>query len=130
MAAYKPTGGIIDWLGPHPKDAAPKISNEPIMRALQKIIAVATVIGSAIPLQPALAGAAAPPNPPNFTPLAVGFVDYRAACPYGQHYACWYQPYGSRFCGCWQGGDRPACPLDYHYACRLGPEGYPSCGCY
>jgi len=49
--------------------------------------------------------------------------------PYGYHYACWYEPYGHRYCGLWY-SDRPACPWGFYYTCRYQPGGYGSCGCY
>jgi len=52
------------------------------------------------------------------------------SCPTGSHYACWYETYGGRFCGCWHGGDRPACPAGFHFACRPQPNGYRNCACY
>jgi hypothetical protein len=57
-------------------------------------------------------------------------ADFRPACASGSHYACWFQPYGTRFCGCWLGGDRPACPVGYFFACGHGPNGGRDCGCY
>lgn len=56
--------------------------------------------------------------------------DYRFACAEGLHYACWYEPYGHRYCACWPGGYHPACPSGYHYACRYEPNGYRNCACY
>jgi hypothetical protein len=57
-------------------------------------------------------------------------TDFRPVCAAGSHYACWFQPYGSRFCGCWLGGDRPACPVGYFFACGGEPTGARNCGCY
>jgi hypothetical protein len=51
-------------------------------------------------------------------------------CPSGQFLACWTEPYGRRFCGCWNGGDRPACPSGYYYTCRVAPDGRRTCGCF
>ena len=118
-------------MGMKPEHAA---TREPgIVRASVKMIVAAALISlSAAPLQAAAAGAAAQPTGAAIV-LAQGenfFDDHRVACPYGQHFACWYQPYGSRFCGCWPGGDRPACPVGYHYTCRPGPNGYSDCACY
>lgn len=96
------------------------------------IVAAAVVSVSATQLQAAPAGASAQPNGAAVELAQDRYYpeDYRAACPDGQHFACWYQPYGSRFCGCWLGGDRPACPIGYHYECRPGPNGYRDCACY
>jgi hypothetical protein len=51
-------------------------------------------------------------------------------CAAGQHYACWTEVYGGRFCGCWIGGDRPACPRGYYFKCPVAPNGRNLCGCY
>ncbi len=58
------------------------------------------------------------------------YADDRFACPERLHYACWYEPYGRRFCACMPGGYHPACPPGYHYACRYEPNGYRNCACY
>jgi len=96
------------------------------------IVAAAAVSFSAAHLQAAPVGASAPPNSTAVQLAQDRYYPehYRAACPSGMHFACWYQPYGTRFCGCWYGGDRPACPVGYHYDCRLGPNGYRDCACY
>ncbi len=103
------------------------------MRALLKVTIAAAAIGfSGAQLPAAPLGPAAQPNGAAIELAQNGYYDesYRAACPSGQHFACWYQPYGSRFCGCWPGGDHPACPVEYHYACRYGPNGFMNCACY
>jgi len=103
------------------------------MRALLKMVVMAAVISfSATKPQAAPISAAAQQDRTMFELVQNGYFDenYRAACPSGQHFSCWYEPYGFRFCGCWPGGDRPACPLDYHYACRYGPNGSMNCACY
>ena len=103
------------------------------MRALVNVmILLAATALSAGDLQAAPANDAARPNSASPVQLAQGgdFDGFRPACSYGFHYACWYEPYGSRYCGCWQGGDRPACPIGYHFDCRIAPNGYRSCACY
>ena len=66
----------------------------------------------------------------NATAAPVGYdADFHPVCASGSHYACWFEPYGSRFCGCWL-SDRPACPVGYFFACGRVPNGAPNCGCY
>ena len=103
-----------------------------MLALLKKIITVVVISFAAVQLQAAPASLAGQQDGARLERLAQAdpYGIDRAACPFGQHYACWYQPYGSRFCGCWLGGDRPACPSEYHLACRLAPNGYPYCACY
>jgi hypothetical protein len=70
------------------------------------------------------------PGTPVTPPPAVAVDYYGSSCPRTTHYACWYDPYGARFCGCWPGGDYPACPSGFHYDCRPGPTGQLNCACY
>jgi hypothetical protein len=104
------------------------------MRLLFKVIIAAAVIGLFVSqLYAAPAGVAAGQNSPTFKQLIQGQPDgglFGAACPPGQFYSCWVEPYGRRFCGCWQGGDRPACPSGYYYTCRIAPDGRRTCACY
>lgn len=105
------------------------------MRAFVKLtVAAAIVVICATHLHAAPAGIAAGQSGPSLTQLVQDGYYYDdgfwPACPEGQHYACWYEPYGHRYCGCWPGGLRPACPSGYHYACHPQPNGYRSCGCY
>lgn len=62
-------------------------------------------------------------------PLSADYA-YGPRCPFGYQYACWHDPYGQRFCSCWQGGDAPACPTGYRFTCRYGPNGQRNCACY
>jgi len=87
------------------------------MRLSVKITLAAAAIGlCAFPSLPAFAGG--------------GYTERNAFCSRDSFYACWYEPYGRRFCGCWQGGDRPACPSGYRFACLPAPNGEPHCACY
>lgn len=68
---------------------------------------------------------------PNATAVPAGYdTDFHPLCAEGSHYACRFEPFGSRFCGCWLGGDRPACPAGYFFACGAIPGGPRTCGCY
>jgi hypothetical protein len=105
-----------------------------IRSSLRSVLIAAFAVGlSAIQLQAAPASLA---GHQNFTPLLqlVQGDHYPSghlpACSNGTHYTCWYDPYGTRICGCWLGGDRPACPLGYYFSCRLGPSGHERCACY
>ncbi len=103
------------------------------------IVAVAAIglcaIGLAAQVQ---ATPASPAAQQNFTPLiqlVQGVYRYRAngylpACSPGLFYACFYEPYGGRNCGCWPGGDHPVCPSGYHYACPPDARGIPHCSCW
>ena len=55
---------------------------------------------------------------------------FHPVCVSGSFYACRIEPYGTRFCGCWLGGDHPACPIGYRFACGHAPNGAAGCGCY
>jgi hypothetical protein len=55
---------------------------------------------------------------------------FHPVCLSGSFYACRTEPYGTRFCGCWLGGDHPACPIGYRFACGPAPTGRPACGCF
>lgn len=56
---------------------------------------------------------------------------FHPVCMSGSFYACHTAPYGTRFCGCWLGGDHPACPIGYRFACGHAPSGaLAACGCY
>ena len=61
---------------------------------------------------------------------AVSDVAVLPACSDGLHYACFFDPYGTRNCGCWRGGVTPTCPWGYHYACPVVVNGRPQCACY
>jgi hypothetical protein len=77
---------------------------------------------------PASAGVMAPSPYIAMTP---GYdTTFNPVCLAGSHYACRTEPFGTRFCGCWLGGDRPACPSGYFFACGQAPNGPPACGCY
>jgi len=98
------------------------------MSALVRRVAFIALFG-VIALQPrAIAGGVV--TPPNATIVAAYDADFHPVCAEGSHYACRFEPFGSRFCGCWLGGDRPACPVGYFFACGRVPNGPPACGCY
>jgi hypothetical protein len=104
------------------------------MRAIVNVLVTAAAIGlCGAQLEAAPASVAAQQN---FTPLTLMVQggsysdDFLPACPNGYFYACWYQPYGHRYCGCWPGGDRPACPEGYHYSCRADASGNRHCACW
>jgi hypothetical protein len=61
---------------------------------------------------------------------AVSDIAVLPACSDGLQYACFFDPYGTRNCGCWRGGLTPACAWGYHYACPLVVNGRPQCACY
>jgi hypothetical protein len=112
-----------------------------IMRAVVKVIVAAAAIGlcaigpGAAQALAAPAGTAAQQNFTPLTRLAQGVYRYEGngylpACSNGLLYACFYETYGGRNCGCWPGGDHPACPIGYHYACPPDARGYPHCACW
>ena len=93
------------------------------MRCLANVLAVIVATGClALPLRGAHAGGTVQGGYDEFA--------YTPAYPYGYHYACWYEPYGMRYCGLWRGGDRPVCPYGYYYTCSHTPNGYGNCSCY
>ena len=99
------------------------------MSALVYRVVLAIVAGFlALPSQAHAGGVILPSNA---TIVAAGYdTDFHPWCAAGTHYACRIEPYGTRFCGCWLGGDRPACPIGYFFACGQVPNGPPACGCY
>jgi hypothetical protein len=103
------------------------------MRLLFAVIVAAAMIGlGAGPPHAAPAGAASGQKSPTFKQLVQNFEGGLPGgpCPSGQFLACWTEVYGRRFCGCWNGGDRPACPAGYYYTCRVAPDGRRTCGCF
>jgi hypothetical protein len=69
--------------------------------------------------------------PSPYVTVAPGYrTAFHRVCVSDSFYACWTEPYGSRFCGCWPGGDHPACPIGYFFGCAQAPNGPPACGCY
>jgi hypothetical protein len=89
-------------------------------------VALTVMFASAVP---ASAGGALLPD--SFGPRqAVSDIAVLPACSDGLHYACFFDPYGTRNCGCWRAGVTPACPAGYHYACPLVVDGRPQCACY
>lgn len=102
-----------------------------IMRGLAAAAVIAAAMDlSAAQLLAAPAGAAGWRTVPSFPPTVQVGGDHGAACSPGYHYACWYEPYGHRYCGCWPGGDVPACPIGFRFSCRYDPYGRPVCACY
>lgn len=100
------------------------------MRALVCLAAAAAVIVAAGRSPAAPGGPLPAPRATMFKQLVQGDGrSYLPSCGYGFHYACYYEPFGYRNCGCWPGGEAPACPLGYRYACRNGPSGW-YCACY
>jgi hypothetical protein len=103
------------------------------MGLLSRVLITAAMIGlSAGQSHAAASGMADAPKPETFKQLAQGFEGglFGGPCPSGQFLACWTEPYGRRFCGCWNGGDRPACPSGYYYTCRVAPDGRRTCACF
>lgn len=74
------------------------------MRGLLTASLVAAAIG--LGTAPLSAAPTRTPVPQNATPLTQlvqgGYYGggYRRGCGYGYHYACWYDYYGYRHCGC------------------------------
>jgi hypothetical protein len=62
------------------------------------LVAAAIGLGSA----PLSAAPTSTPVVQNATPLTqlAQYGGYRRSCRYGYHYACWYDYYGYRHCGC------------------------------
>ncbi len=90
------------------------------------IVTAATLGLFAAQAHAAPAGVAGGQSSMTFTQLVQGGFEgglFGGPCPSGQFLACWTEPYGRRFCGCWNGGDRPACPSGYYYTCRVAPDG-------
>lgn len=112
------------------------------MRALQHLTIVAVAIGAfAAQLQASPISMA---SQQNLTPLTHLVQDqsehyvpyfyhdhYLPACSDGLQYACYYDPYGTRRCGCWH-AEVPACPSGYRYACLHNANGSTDmhCACY
>jgi len=97
------------------------------MRSLL-ILAAAFAVMMIVSAVPASAGGALPPA--SFGPRqAVSDIAVLPACSDGLHYACFFDPYGTRNCGCWR-ASIPTCPAGYHYACPLVVDGRPQCACY
>lgn len=99
------------------------------MRALYRVMFVAFV-GLFAVQPPAWAGGVVVAPNETAVPAAGYDTDFHPRCATGSHYACRIEPYGTRFCGCWLGGDRPACPIGYFFACGQVPNSPPACGCY
>ena len=98
------------------------------MSAIMHRAAFVALIGFlALPSQ-ATAGEASP------SPYVIAEPGYDSTfhpvCLSGTHYACRIEPFGTRFCGCWIGGDHPACPIGYVFACGPAPNGARNCGCF
>jgi hypothetical protein len=72
------------------------------MRGFLTATFLAGAIGfGAAPLAAAPASTAAPQNATPLTQLAQGYYGgSRQSCGYGYRYACWYDYYGYRHCGC------------------------------
>ena len=103
------------------------------MRLLFNVLVAAVMFGLyAGQARAAPAGLAGERKPATFTQMVQSFNGglFGGPCPSGQFLACWTEVYGRRFCGCWNGGDRPACPSGYYYTCRVAPDGRPTCGCF
>jgi hypothetical protein len=103
------------------------------MRLVLKVIGTAAMIALCAGQSPAApAGVTVGQKPVTFRQLAQGFEGglFGGPCPSGQFLACWTEPWGRRFCGCWNGGDRPACPSGYYYTCRVAPDGRRTCACF
>jgi hypothetical protein len=103
------------------------------MRLIFHVFIAAAMIGlCAGQVHAAPAGVAGAQKPATSTQLVQDFGGglFGGPCPSGQFLACWTETYGRRFCGCWNGGDRPACPSGYYYTCRVAPDGRKTCGCF
>jgi hypothetical protein len=103
------------------------------MRLLLNVFVTAVMFGlHSGQAEAAPAGLPGGQKPAPFTHLAQSFNGglFGGPCPAGQFLACWTEAYGRRFCGCWNGGDRPACPSGYYYTCRVAPDGRNTCGCF
>ncbi len=99
------------------------------MNALVFRLALLALVGLFVVQPRANAGGIVlPPN--NATAVPVYETGFHPICGSGAFYACWTQPYGDRFCGCWLGGDRPACPAGYVFGCGRAPNSAQVCGCY
>ena len=96
-------------------------------RLVYRVVRVALVGFLVMPSQVDAASSA--PSP--YVAAAPGYdTAFHPVCLSGSFYACQIEPYGTRFCGCWLGGDHPACPIGYRFACGHAPNGAPACGCY
>jgi hypothetical protein len=98
------------------------------MKALVRRVLIVGLVGYfAIPWQANADGSA----PAAYVTMAPGYGPaFHPVCVSGSFYACWNEPYGTRFCGCWLGGDHPACPSGYFFTCPQAPNGPRACGCY
>jgi len=97
------------------------------MSAFVRRVTVAAVVGLFAPQ--AHAGGVVTTSP-NVTMTPGYDSSFHPVCLTGSHYACRIETFGTRFCGCWLGGDHPACPIGYFYACGLAPDGARTCGCF
>jgi len=72
------------------------------MRGILTASLVAATLGlSMVSLQATPVSSRVPQNATPLTQLAQGYYGgYRRSCSYGYHYACWYDYYGYRHCGC------------------------------
>jgi len=99
------------------------------MSALVYRVALIALFGVIALAPPAVAGGTLTAGNATMAPAAYD-TDFHPVCAEGSFYACRFEPFGSRFCGCWLGGDRPACPVGYFFACGREPNGARACGCY
>ena len=112
------------------------------MRALVKWMIVAVAFG--IFTAQLQASPIRMPSPRSYAPLTHLVQDssdhyvpyyyrdhYLPACGSGLQYACYFDPDGTRRCGCWH-ADVPACPSGYRYTCLHNANGGADihCACY
>jgi hypothetical protein len=99
------------------------------MCALIRRVSIGAAMGLFALASQANAGGVVAPSP--YVTTAPGYeTTFHPVCLTGTHYACRIEAFGTRFCGCWIGGDRPACPIGYTFACGPAPDGARACGCY